>query len=207
MSMSVNKTEKIGIYGGSFDPPHFGHVIAVKEARRSLGLDRVLVIPAAIPPHKRISGRATAEQRFEMTRLAFENVKFAEVRDDELRREGPSYTADTVAELREEFPDARFYLLTGADMFMTIQNWWNVEEIFASCTVVALSREAGQTDELREHAVWLGHRYAVSTEVVENPVVEISSTELRGLIAKGQQSKFLPEKVAQYIAREGLYLD
>lgn len=203
----MNEAEKIGLYGGSFNPPHFGHTIAVKEARRALKLDRVLVMPAAVAPHKQTAGGASAEQRLEMTKLAFENIKFAEVRDDELQRTGPSYTADTVAALREEFPDARFYLICGADMFMSVQNWWNAEEIFASCTIVGLSREQGQTEEMREHAIWLGHRYGTATEVVENPVVEISSTELRAAIKAGEQSKFLPEQVSEYIAREGLYRD
>ena len=201
-------TEKIGLYGGSFNPPHFGHVIAVKETRRSLKLDRVLVMPAAVPPHKAMGMEVTPEQRLEMTRLAFAAVPFAEVRDDELKRSGPSYTADTVAALREEFPDARFYLITGADMFLTIQNWWHADEIFASCTIVGLSRSEGETPELKEHAVWLGHRYGAYAEVVENPVVEISSTQLREALHRrelGELNKFLPPPVADYIEKEGLY--
>ena len=202
--------KKIGIYGGSFDPPHYGHVIAVKEARRSLDLDQVLVIPAAVPPHKAASVKTTPVQRLEMTRLAFAAVPFAEVRDDELRRSGPSYTADTVAALREEFPEDRFYLITGADMFLTVQNWWHAEEILSSCTIVGLSREDGQTEELKEHAIWMGHRFGAATEVVENPVVEISSTALREALRDGDAAelgKYLPEPVAEYIAREGLYRD
>jgi len=199
--------EKIGIYGGTFDPPHFGHVIAVKEARRGLGLDRVVVIPANIPPHKQRESAVYVEQRLEMTRLAFKNVEFVEVSDLEIRREGASYTADTLDELREIYPDDEFYLLMGTDMFLTVQNWRNVEEIFARCKICGLSREQNQTAEMKAHGAFLFERYGAEYEVIENPVVEISSTELREILKDGGESIFLPTEVLEYIKKEGLYSD
>ena len=201
-----NEYEKIGIYGGTFNPPHFGHVIAVKEARRALELDRVIVIPAAVPPHKELDGKATpASDRFEMTKLAFQEVEFAVVSDIEIRREGPSYTVDTLWELHEEYPGAVFSLIMGADMFMSIHQWKSAEEIFSLSRICGLSRQDNQTEELQKHAGFLLDRYGASCEVVKNPVVEISSSELREILVRGGESKFLQPQVYDYIKEKGLY--
>lgn len=202
----MSEKKLIGVYGGTFNPPHFGHVIAVKEARRMLGLDRVIVIPAAIPPHKRTpENTPPAGQRYEMARIAFEDIEFAEVSDIEIMREGPSYTVDTLWQLHELYIGAELCLIVGADMFMTLHTWYMAEEIFSLCRVAALSRAAEQTGELKKQAGFLLERYGIVCEVLENPVVEISSSELREKIRNGEASRFLQPRVYDYIAEKGLY--
>ena len=118
---------KIGIYGGTFNPPHLGHVTAARSVFDLLRLDRLLVIPAGLPPHKDLPDHSpTPAQRREMTRLAVEQMGLdgkAEVLDMELSRAGKSYTSDTLAELKERYPDDELWLLMGTDMFLTLQAW------------------------------------------------------------------------------------
>ncbi|MDR1116868.1 MAG: nicotinate-nucleotide adenylyltransferase [Oscillospiraceae bacterium] len=198
--------EKIGIYGGTFDPPHLGHVIAVQEVKRELKLDRVLVIPASVPPHKELSdGSATAAQRLEMARLAFSEVKFAEVSGIEIARRGASYTADTLWELHDLYPDALLTLIMGADMFESVHMWKDAEVIFSLAGLCALSRKLEQAEALHRQADFLAERYGASCQVLKNPVIDISSSELRELIRGGAESKYLQPQVGEYIVKNGLY--
>ena len=123
---------KIGIYGGTFDPPHLGHMEAAKAALDKLGLDRLLIIPDREPPHKDLAAEAaTPQQRLDMAALMADGLgPRAEASDLELRREGKSYTADTVEKLHEQFPEDELWLLMGTDMFLTVQNWYQPERIF-----------------------------------------------------------------------------
>ena len=121
---------KIGIYGGSFNPPHLGHMLAAREMAEALGLDRVLLVPAATPPHKDMAdGSPSGEQRLEMLRLASEGMEGVEVDGLELRRKGPSYTADTVKALHERYSKDKLYFLMGTDMFLSFHEWYKPEKI------------------------------------------------------------------------------
>ena len=118
--------ERIGIYGGTFNPPHIGHLHAAEQTVEILNLDKLLLIPDRIAPHKEIpSGSPTPEQRLEMVRIAASGNPKLEVSDMELRREGPSYSYITVEQLREIYPDAKLYLLMGTDMFLSFLSWKN----------------------------------------------------------------------------------
>ncbi|MDE6454668.1 MAG: nicotinate-nicotinamide nucleotide adenylyltransferase, partial [Dysosmobacter sp.] len=126
---------KIGVYGGAFNPPHLGHITAARAVFGLLKLDKLLVVPTGRPPHKQLPpGSPTPDQRLEMTRLAMEQAGLgerAEVLDLEVRREGSSYTADTLAALREQYPEDELWLLVGADMFLTLQTWYKPERILS----------------------------------------------------------------------------
>ena len=114
----------IGIYGGSFNPPHKGHMLAAAQCRAALGLERVIVIPAAVPPHKALAdGSPDAQTRLALTKLAVRGLDGFEVSDMELRREGPSYTVDTLRQLAAEHPDDTLWLMMGTDMFLSFSSW------------------------------------------------------------------------------------
>ena len=203
---------KIGIYGGTFNPPHLGHITAAKAVFELLGLDRLLLIPAGIPPHKAMpEGSASAEQRLEMTRLAGEQLDLGnrvQVLDLELKREGRSYTADTLAVLKEQYPEDELWLLMGTDMFLTLQAWKDPGKILDLAGIAAFGRTEEDTEELfsvqREYLSRTYPQARIFTLTIPG-VVDISSTELREKLAKGEGSRFLAPAVYGYILREGLY--
>ena len=199
----------IGIYGGTFDPPHVGHVTAAKAAMEALGLDRLLLIPDAQPPHKVLpEGSAAPRQRYDMAVLATAALgKQAEVSDMELRRSGVSYTADTLAALREQYPDDTLYLLMGSDMFLSLHNWRRPEAIMAMAHIAPFSREAeDESVAFAAQRARLEREFSAQVTVVPNPqVVDISSTEVRAVLVQGGGEDLLPPPVWGYIQRERLY--
>ena len=197
---------KIGIYGGTFNPIHTGHIHAAKQAKDLLGLDKLLMIPDRIAPHKQIpSGSPAPEQRLAMLRLAVEEESGIEVSDIELRREGPSYSYLTVETLRDEYPDAELYLLMGTDMFLSFHTWKNPERITAHATLAVMYR--GEKSEEEKIAVRKAEMEETGVHVVlvKNDTINISSTQLRRLLAFHGASEFLPGGVAAYIQEHGLY--
>ncbi len=203
--MSDRKEMRVGMYGGTFDPPHYGHVVAAAEAARKLEFDKLYVVPAFIPPHKRDERCSPASDRLEMAELAFRKIPGVVVSDIEIKREGMSYTADTLEELGETHPDAKLYLLLGADKFLTVQNWVRSEEIFAACTPVAFARDEGQTAELQRHAGFLMERYSAHCEVLETHILPASSSEIREKLAAGEECELIQDEVREYIERRRLY--
>ncbi len=199
----------IGIYGGTFDPPHRGHIAAAKAAVSVLHLDRLLLIPDAVPPHKALpEGSPTAQQRYDMAVLATAELgRQAEASDMELRRAGVSYTADTLAQLRRQYPEDELYLLMGTDMFLSLQSWRQPERIAALAHIAPFRRE--REDDPAAFAAQkerLERDYGASVTVVPNPdVVDISSTEVRAALAQGGGEDMLPPAVWGYICRERLY--
>ena len=199
----------IGIYGGTFDPPHWGHITAARAAMEQLKLDRLVLIPDRVPPHKALpEGSASPEQRLEMAALAAAELgKRAEVSDRELRRSGPSYTSDTLAELREEYPEDTLWLLMGSDMFLSLQTWHAPERIMELARIAPFSREAADESEtFAAQKARLEREYGAQICIVQNPEVrELSSTEVRAALAAGQGSDLLPPAVYGYVLREHLY--
>ena len=203
---------KIGIYGGTFNPPHLGHLTAARTVFALLKLDKLLLIPAGMPPHKVMpKGSATGEQRLEMTRLAAEQLDLGdrvEVLDMELHRGGKSFTSDTLAELKKQYPDDELWLLMGTDMFMTLQEWHAPEEIFALAGIAAFGRTEEDAEELfsyQREKLYREYPDARIFTLTIPGVVEISSTELREKLAKGEGGTFLAPAVYGYILRNGLY--
>ena len=199
----------IGVYGGTFDPPHWGHITAARAAMEQLGLDKLVLIPDRVPPHKALpEGSASPEQRLEMAALATAELgKRAEVSDRELRRSGPSYTSDTLAALRREHPEDTLWLLMGSDMFLSLQTWHAPEEIMALARIAPFSREAeDESAAFAAQKARLEREYGAQICIVQNPEVrELSSTEVRAALAAGQGSNLLPPAVYGYVLREHLY--
>lgn len=199
----------IGIYGGTFDPPHWGHITAARAAMEQLKLDKLVLIPDRVPPHKALpEGSASPEQRLEMAALATAELgRWAEVSDRELRRSGPSYTSDTLAALREEYPEDTLWLLMGSDMFLSLQTWHAPEEIMALARIAPFSREAeDESAAFAAQKARLEREYGAQICIVQNPEVrELSSTEVRAALAAGRGSDLLPPAVYGYVLREHLY--
>ena len=197
---------KIGIYGGTFNPPHTGHMHAARQAVQILGLDKLLLIPDRIAPHKEIpAGSPTPEQRLEMLRIAAAGEQKMEVSDIELKREGASYTYLTVEALREIYPDAELYLLVGTDMFLSFHIWREPERIWKQATLGVFYRgEKGEKEKIFAQKAALEARGA-KVELVENQILSISSTQLRRLIAFRCADEFLPNGVGDYIRQNNLY--
>lgn len=196
--------ERIGIFGGSFDPPHIGHMQAAKQAIEALSLDRLLMIPARIAPHKKGSV-AEPQHRLAMLRIASEGLCNTEVSDLELQREGTSYTWETVTEVRALYPDAEIFLLMGTDMFVSFANWRHPEKILSQATLAvfgrgqkkekaAIAARIAEMEEKGHHAVFIDHK-----------AVDISSTQMRRLLAFHCADEFLPAGVGDYIKENGLY--
>lgn len=198
---------KIGIYGGTFDPPHLGHMEAARAAITVLGLDRLIFVPAKQPPHKALSVEsASPEQRLDMTRLMADGLlmpDIAEVSDQELNRPGKSYTVDTLCALKERFPDDELWLLMGTDMFLTLQTWHKADEIMRLAGIAAFARAESDSGEMMEkQGRYLGENYGARVCIVQLPkICKISSTQVRS--SKTGEGLWPP--VWGYILREGLY--
>lgn len=200
---------KIGIYGGTFNPIHLGHMEAARFALEYLGLDKLLLIPAGIPPHKAMdAGTPEPDLRLAMTDLAAQALgPQAEASDMELRREGKSYTLDTVRAIREQYPKAKLYLLMGTDMFLTFHLWRDPGEIAKRCTLCAFGRSEKDTEELfAVQRAFLGERFGAECVTLVLPrIVDISSTRLREELRLGRGQDYLDPAVYGLILREGLY--
>lgn len=201
---------RIGIFGGTFNPPHLGHLAAARAVRETLKLDRLFLIPDGIPPHKALpEGSPTAEQRLEMTRLAGEELgENAETLDLELRREGRSFTSDTLEILRRQYPEAELWLLLGTDMFETLQAWHAPEKILRLAGIAAFGRTQENTDALfaaRQEELYRAYPHARVFTLSVPGVLNVSSTELRRELAMGGGEALLTPSVYGYILRCGLY--
>lgn len=202
---------RIGIYGGTFNPPHLGHLISARFAMDFLELDKLLLIPAGEPPHKAVpEGSPTGEQRLEMAELAADALLLpgrAEVSDMELRRGGKSYTADTLRALRQAYPEAELWLLMGTDMFLTLQNWREPEVICSLAHLGAFARTRSDTGEMLEiQGKYLSDRFGAKVCTIQLPqITPVSSTQLRAMLEQGEGAQYLPPAVYGYILRHGLY--
>ena len=197
---------KIGIYGGTFNPPHTGHLHAAKQAVQILGLDKLLLIPDRIAPHKEIpAGSPTPQQRLEMLRIAAAGEPKMEVSDIELKREGPSYSYLTVEALREIYPDAELILLMGTDMFLSFHTWREPERITKHAALGVFYRgEKGEKEKIQARRAEM-EAAGVQVELLENQILSISSTQLRRLLAFRCADEFLPAGVGAHIRENGLY--
>ena len=194
---------RIGILGGTFDPIHLGHLAAARAAMECARLDRVVLIPTGVPPHRR---RAVAdpEQRVAMSRLAVADQKDLDVSDIEVRRGDVSYTADTLRELERRFPNDELFLILGWDAARLFSTWHSPDEVRRLASIVVVSRPgSGSPDAVALEAAGLGGKRTI---VCARPTPDISGSELRRAIAEGRPvSDRLPAVVADFIAKNGLY--
>ncbi len=198
--------KRVGIMGGTFDPIHIGHLVIAEAAREQLALSEVIFIPAAQPPHKAGREVAPAGHRLHLVQLATESNPFFRVLDVEMKREGPSYSYDTLRALVETHGESTdFYFIVGGDEMNTILTWHRISELFALCRFAAARRQGAPLSllEVRER---LGEEVLARIHSVQAPELEISSTDIRRRLREGRSIRYLvPEKVEAYICKEGLY--
>lgn len=197
---------RIGILGGTFNPIHAGHVQMAVAARDALRLDRVLLMVAADPPHKRVAEAVAGAHRLRMAQLAAAGLPRVEASDLELRRTGRSYTVDTLCELHGRYPGASLYWIVGSDMLHDMPTWHRVEEIFRLCEVAAFAR-AGQDGGDGEAAERLRRAYGARITLLHAPVDGVSSTQVRGRVyAALPVEGLVPDAALPYLYEQGLYL-
>ncbi|MBS7359754.1 MAG: nicotinate (nicotinamide) nucleotide adenylyltransferase [Oscillospiraceae bacterium] len=197
---------KIGIYGGSFDPPHKGHKLLCENLKRISGVEKVLIIPASLSPFK-TKNNVSGEDRFNMCKLNF-NESCYEVSDIELARGGKSYTVDTVNQIKNLYPESELYLFMGDDMLLSFNKWYKHEEILKLCKIVCACRSENLSElqnmkDYAENVLGLDGNRCI---ICESVPFEISSTEIRQADLN-EKEKYLDVNVFNYIKSRGLYND
>ena len=192
---------KIGVFGGTFNPPHNGHIRLAKAAADELKLDKLLVIPSCIPPHKIAAKLADGQERLEMCRLAFGCDPRFEVSPMELERGSRSYTVETLRELKVLYPDSELYFIVGSDMLESFDKWYLWQEILSLSVLCAASREEGYSPDLSRFG-----KLAERIKIITLDPLEVSSTQIRNSAGE-VSSELLDPKVAAYIREHGLYDD
>lgn len=196
---------KTGIFGGSFDPVHNGHVHAAKAFLEELRPDRMLIVPTFLPPHKDAPRLAPAEDRLAMCRIAFAGDPRFAVSDLEIQRGGPSYTSDTVEELAQRYPEDELLLLVGGDMLLSFEQWHNWHRIIEKAALVCAPRTWEEESALTAKAGALMSEGA-DVRILPIDVYEISSTQIRRKAREGEDFSYaVPLDVAEYIWEHGLY--
>lgn len=199
---------KIGLYGGTFNPIHRGHIHILNAFIDVLGLGKIIVMPAAEPPHKRVQTLAGGDDRLRMCEIAARQVRGADVlvSNLELCRGGLSYSSDTLRELHAQYPGDTLHFLMGEDMFLTVQNWHEAETVMKLAVLCASPRSTDGLHRLREHATELEKRYGAQTRIADIPYMPVSSTEIRDKISQGgDAAELLPPGVLDYIKKRKLY--
>ncbi len=200
---------RTGILGGTFNPIHNQHLLLAETAFEQLALDKVLLIPSGISYLKEGTNVLPASIRYEMCTLAAEGIDHIEVSDIEIRREGNSYTCDTIRELKEAFPDNVFYFIIGADTLFMMDKWRDPGYIFANCTIAVAARLDGDSytdDKIKEKADEYKAAYDAEIRIINIDVSGLSSSMIRKKAAAGEDIRaFVPEAVAEYIEKNNLY--
>lgn len=197
---------KIGMFGGSFNPVHNGHIELAKAFYRELSLDRLLIMPSYIAPHKFTEGAVFPDQRFEMCCLAAKGIDGFEVSNIEIKRHGASYTYLTLQELHTLYPDDELFLITGADMFMTIHEWKNPGAIFKLATICGVPRNDDDISRLKKQSEYL-QTLGARTYILDVGIMTVSSTEIRKKVKAGEDiSDLVAPTVNKYIKEHYLYL-
>lgn len=204
--------ERIVIFGGTFDPVHVGHLVVARHVAERLAARRVTLMPAAVPPHKAAAGSATGEHRLAMLRLAVEGDALFEVSTLELDRPGPSYTFDTLTQLRGlHGPDAELVWVVGMDMLRDLPGWHRSAEVVELARIVTAARPPAP-DDWPQWGGRLRQRFGdaraaqLTSDVLDTPLIDISSTDIRRRVREGRSIRYLtPPGVVEYIERQGLY--
>jgi nicotinate-nucleotide adenylyltransferase len=192
---------RIGIFGGSFNPPHIGHLILAERCRELLQFDKIIFIPAYISPHKTNMSLVNPEDRLKMLRLTIRGNPYFDYSDIEIKRKGKSFTYDTLISLRNKYPKSKLYLLIGMDNYKDFSSWKNYKEILELCKVVVIDRNITKNKRVKNTNV--NHRSFI---FIDTPIIEISSTEIRNRIKKGLPIKYYTtENVEKFIIKNNLY--
>ena len=196
---------RIGIYGGAFNPVHKGHVKLAEEVKAKAELDKIIIMPSGVSPHKSSCGLIDSTHRLEMCRLAFEGEDYI-VSDLEIKRDGKSYTVDTVTELKKIYPDDELYLIMGSDMLLSFHRWYRYEDILSAVTICATTRQGDiSLEELKNYSRDVLKK---DTLIIDFEPFECSSTKVRNaLLSADDATSMVPQKVLAYIIEKGLYTD
>lgn len=206
MGKEIASKRRLGIMGGTFDPIHYGHLVAAEGARHAFNLEKVVFIPAGNPPHK--PGYIVAEPsvRYKMTCLAIASNPFFCSSAMEVERPGPSYTVDTVRKMAHLYPEKRIYFITGADAILEIFSWKDSQILLTMCNFVATTRPGYCLKELNKRFDSMPKGVKQNISFMEVPALAISSTDIRQRVHEGKPIKYLlPEPVEDYILRNNLY--
>ena len=186
---------KIGILGGTFNPVHIGHLILAEEAREKLGLDKVIFVPAYLPPHKDTTDIAPALMRLVMLKLAARGNRFISVSDTEIKRDGRSYTIDTIREFKIKFPGDELYFLIGSDLLTYLADWKDLNEILTMVKFIAATRPGYPLERIPNYI-----------DTIPIRAVDISGFEIRKAVKLNKSFRYLvTEAVYKYIVKKGLY--
>lgn len=197
---------KIAIYGGSFNPPHCGHIEAARAVQENLCPDKLIIIPASIPPHKELAGGSPeAEERLELTRIAFSEIPNAEVSDIEILREGKSYSADTLEQLMRLYPGAEFTFAMGSDMLLSFEEWYRFRFLLENMTLGVFCRNEGEDAKIIEHAEYLKAQYGAKCVFINLAPKPMSSSDIRDMLPHRRGASYLPEAVYAKIIKNGDY--
>ena len=199
--------KRIGIMGGTFDPVHNGHLLLGRQAYEEYDLDEIWYMPSHIPPHKKDHKITSSKDRLEMLRLALEGIPYCVVSEFEMKREGNTYTAQTLELLRREYPENRFYFIIGADSMFQIERWYHPEKVMSLTTLLVSGREyEGAERSFDEQIAYLTEKYGADIHPLHNGEVDIASAEIRRRVSEGKDIlKDVPEAVAEYIRIRELY--
>ena len=201
-----NKQLRIGIFGGTFNPPHNGHVHAAKAASDHLRLDKLMVVPAGMPPHKNLpEATATAEDRLHMACEAFSGIDAALIWSGEVFEPLPSYTIDTVKKISGIYPGAAMYLLVGTDMYLTLEVWKDSADLMNHVTPVVFARETGDLAPINRYSEQLQAKFNVKTEIVSAKPLTISSSQIRDMLPKRHGVGYMADTNYSYIIEHKLY--
>ena len=197
--------EKYGIFGGSFNPIHYGHLMICEYIKEEMGLDKVIFIPTGNPPHKEIG--VSAEDRYEMVRLAISPNPDFEISDIETTRVNLSYTVDTIRELKKIYKEEKLYFLIGLDSLFQLKTWKKIGDLSQEIEfVVALRPGYIDKEEINNEIDFLRENFGTKINLIKTPLYEISSTDLRDRIHEGKSLRYLiPKKVLDYIEESGFY--
>lgn len=202
----VKARRAIGLMGGTFNPIHYGHLVAAEAARDAFNLDQVIFIPAGQPPHKADIHVADPEHRYLMTFLAIVSNQHFAISRVEIDRDGPSYTSDTLAHFHRLDPTVAWYFITGADAILDIVAWHNPDSIFRHAELIAASRPGYSLERIQALEQQLGKEPIARIHPLEVPALAISSSQIRERLQQGLSIKYLvPEAVEHYIAKYHVY--
>lgn len=197
---------RIGVLGGSFDPIHVGHLLLAEQARSEFNLDKVIFMPAKLPPHKLEKTMTDVSDRYEMTRIAIKDNESFTISDLELKREGTSYTVDTITELKRIYPEAHIFFIAGADSIFQLETWMTFEELLKMVTFLGAIRPGYDPSDLYKKVEHLNLTYQADVRAVSFPMIDISSTIVRNLLLEGKSVRYLiKDEVLAYIEEKGLY--
>lgn len=197
---------RVGIFGGSFNPPHKGHLLLARAAYEGGKLEKVILIPCGNPPHKDKRDFADAGMRLEMTRLLVDGDKRFEVSDTEIKHEGKSYTAHTLERLKNRHPDWRLCFIAGEDSLRDMETWYMPERIFEIAEILAAVRGGMEHSELSDIAEHYRRKYGAIISFIPMSEIEISASEIRRRLKNGENTAhMLTDKVAKYIEEKGIY--